>query len=76
MLHEQPTQIAYYGDSNSCIKVKMHPIDWVAAQRSPDKSKWALSAQSGTVVDRSRPIYAIGAPQNTNAVYPWPRDGR
>jgi hypothetical protein len=73
MIHEQPNQVAFYGDSNSCIKVKLHPIDWAEAQRRPDASKWALSAQSGTVVDHTRPNYASGSPANASGAYPFPR---
>jgi hypothetical protein len=45
-------------------------------KRSPDKAKWSLSAQSSTVVDKTRDPdtgYVVSSPANVNAVYPWPR---
>jgi hypothetical protein len=70
--------VAYYGDATSCRKHKLHPMDWKAAQKAPDAAKWALSAQSGTVVDVTRnpeTCYAACSPSNANGVYPFPTGG-
>jgi hypothetical protein len=45
--------VAYYGTSASCVKYRLHPQDWQAAQQAPDAALWSLSAQSGTVIDKS-----------------------
>jgi hypothetical protein len=45
--------IAFYGTAASCTKYRLHPQDWKEAQLRPDAAKWALSAQSGTVIDKS-----------------------
>jgi hypothetical protein len=45
--------IAYYGTSASCVRYRLHPTDWQAAKQAPDASLWSLSAQSGTIVDKS-----------------------
>jgi hypothetical protein len=45
--------IAFYGDAASCKRFSLSPIDWLAAQKAPDKAKWSLSAQSSTVIDKS-----------------------
>jgi hypothetical protein len=45
--------VAYYGTAASCVKYLLHPQDWQAAKQAPDAAKWSLSAQSGTVVDKS-----------------------
>jgi hypothetical protein len=71
MLHEAPTVIAYFGDSNSCQRHKLYAIDWLAVQSGPDKAKWAASAQSGTILDRTRSQYANGSAGNTLGQYPW-----
>jgi hypothetical protein len=47
------TIVAYYGDASLCIKHELHPVDWAHAMTRPDAAKWSLSAQSGTVVDRT-----------------------
>jgi hypothetical protein len=69
--------IAYYGDANSCTKFKMHPIDWKAAQKAPDAAKWSLSAQSGTVIDKSVVIAnpMFGNPGNS-PMYLTDKNGR
>jgi hypothetical protein len=48
-----PSIVAFYGTSASCVKYLLHPIDWTAAQMAPDKALWSLSAQSGTIIDKS-----------------------
>ena len=70
--------VAYYGDATSCKKFLLHPHDWAAAQKKPDKAKWALSAQSGTVLDLTRypsTGYVSTSAANTSAVYPFPTGG-
>jgi hypothetical protein len=44
---------AYYGDSSSCIKQTLYPLDFLFAQSRPDGSKWSLSPQSENVIDSS-----------------------
>jgi hypothetical protein len=44
---------AFYGDTTSCTKFLMSPADFAEAKRAPDSAKWALSAQSGTLIDKS-----------------------
>jgi hypothetical protein len=48
-----PSIVAFYGTAASCVKFLLHPVDWAAAQNAPDKALWSLSAQSGTVIDKS-----------------------
>ena len=70
--------IAYYGTAASCKKHKLHPLDWAAAKQAPDAALWALSAQSGTVVDLTRnpeTAYVATSPSNTSGVYPFPKGG-
>jgi hypothetical protein len=49
-----PSVTAYFGDSNSCLKHAMFAIDYAAALLRPDAAKWALTAQSATVVDMTK----------------------
>jgi hypothetical protein len=56
---DAPSVIAFYGNAASCQKYLLFPTDWAAAMQAPDASKWALSAQSGTVVDRSVPASQV-----------------
>lgn len=42
---------AFFGDGTSCIRCLVDKQDWFEALRSADKAKWALSAQSGTILD-------------------------
>jgi hypothetical protein len=51
--------ICYYGTAASCVKYRLHPQDWQAAKQAPDAALWALSAQSGTVVDKSVAVAAL-----------------
>ena len=39
------------GIGTSCVRSLMDKQDWSEAQRGPDRAKWAMSAQSGTVFD-------------------------
>ena len=41
---------AYYGTAASCTKYSLDPIVWAAAQQAPDKAKWSLTPQSGTII--------------------------
>jgi hypothetical protein len=50
-----PSVTAFYGDSNSCLKHAMFAIDLAAALQGPDRAKWALIAQSATVIDMTLP---------------------
>jgi hypothetical protein len=49
----------FYGNGASCIKCLLDKTDWADAMKRPDKAMWALSAQSGTVID------GAGFPGNT-----------
>lgn len=42
---------AFYGNASSCIRSMMDKQDWSEAQKRPDAPLWAMSAQSGTVID-------------------------
>jgi hypothetical protein len=52
-MQDAPSVTAYYGTASSCQKFLLHPVDWAAAKRAPDAAMWALSAQSGTIIDRT-----------------------
>lgn len=48
--------VAFWGTATSCKKQVMDGLDWIAAQKTPNGPNgetWALSAQSGTVIDGS-----------------------
>jgi hypothetical protein len=53
-----PSVIAYFGDAASCTKFEMHPIDFAFAMSRPDAAKWSLTAQSSTVIDRTKTLAA------------------
>jgi hypothetical protein len=61
--------VAYYGTSARCTKFLLSPTDWADAQQAPDAAMWALSAQSGTIVDKSKSVAALmmGNPGTTTA---------
>ncbi len=41
---------AFYGDATSCTKYSLDTIDYQDAITRPDKARWSLSAQSGTII--------------------------
>ena len=50
-----PSVTAYFGDSNSCLKHAMFPIDYAAALAGPDAGLWSKVAQSAVVHDMTKP---------------------
>jgi hypothetical protein len=79
-MQDAPKIVAFYGTAASCQKFLLFLTDWAAAQNAPDKELWSLSAQSGTVIDRTfvpnasnvRMDLVTGYP-NTNAQGPVER---
>jgi hypothetical protein len=53
---EGPSVTAFYGDAASCKKHLLFPIDFAAALLRPDAAKWAVTAQSATVHDMTKPV--------------------
>lgn len=45
------TFTAFFGDASSCIRYLLDKQDWAEGLKTADKAKWAMSAQSGTVID-------------------------
>ncbi len=45
------TVVVYFGNATSTTKHTLDKNDWSEAQKRPDAALWALSPQSGTVVD-------------------------
>jgi hypothetical protein len=43
--------IVYYGNSTSCTRYDLAPIDYAEALSRPDGAMWASEPQSSTVVD-------------------------
>ena len=72
--------VAYYGDATLCRKHLLHPVDWAEAKRGPDAAKWSLAPQSViSVINGTRNSatgYSVNSPANTNAVYPFPQNGK
>jgi hypothetical protein len=50
---DAPSIVAFYGTAASCTKYLLWAQDWAAAKMSPDNALWSLSAQSGTIIDKS-----------------------
>ena len=54
------TVTVFYGDATSCEKHLLDKHDYAFALSRPDAAKWATSAQSGTVVDRTKDTFKNG----------------
>ena len=63
--------IAYYGTAVSCRKQMLDANDYKAALAGPavEAAKWALSPQSGTVIDGTPQRYTSGAGSQTYSGY-------
>jgi hypothetical protein len=61
---------AYYGTAASCTRYSLDPIDWQDAQTRPDKAKWSLTPQSGTITNDIPPPFAPVTSTNINAWAP------
>lgn len=42
---------AYYGTGVSCVRHLLDKQDWAEAMKRSDANLWAMSPQSGTVID-------------------------
>jgi hypothetical protein len=71
-MQDAPSIVAYYGTAASCVRYLLHPIDWSACQNAPDKALWSLSAQSGTIIDKSVAVACLmmGNPGTTIGYVP------
>jgi hypothetical protein len=47
--------IVYYGNSTSCTRYDLAPIDYAEALSRPDGAMWSTSPQASTLVDMVLP---------------------